>query len=214
VGTSIALGQAHLGLHVVDANGLKVGYLWDPTDVIIFINGTAYEISATAAGFVQAGFTLYYETGDCSGSAWVNAPVNSVAFLGWATHTSDGVFHYAPAVDQNVIVANSNRDEAGDGSLSACNSAFETPSVVPVTSAPAPAFTPPFRLVDALQVSPAPAHATFNDVPTTDPAFKFIEALAKSGITSGCQVSPPLYCPDNQITRREMAVFLAVALGL
>jgi hypothetical protein len=64
------------------------------------------------------------------------------------------------------------------------------------------------------QVSPAPATATFNDVPTTDWAFRFIEALAKSGITSGCQTSPPLYCPDNQITRREMAVFLAVALGL
>jgi hypothetical protein len=65
-----------------------------------------------------------------------------------------------------------------------------------------------------LQVSPAPAFAQFNDVPTTDWAFQFIEALAKAGITTGCSIDPPLYCPDSQITRREMAVFLAVALGL
>ena len=47
------------------------------------------------------------------------------------------------------------------------------------------------------QVSPAPAIATFNDVPANDPAFQFIEALAASGITVGCSESPPLYCPDS-----------------
>jgi hypothetical protein len=65
-----------------------------------------------------------------------------------------------------------------------------------------------------LQVSPAPASPTFNDVPTSDPAFQFIEAFAAAGITAGCSVSPPLYCPDSTVTRRQMAVFLAKALGL
>ena len=64
------------------------------------------------------------------------------------------------------------------------------------------------------QVSPAPAIATFNDVPTNDPAFQFIEALAASGITVGCSESPPLYCPDSPLTRRQMAVFLSKGLGL
>jgi hypothetical protein len=64
------------------------------------------------------------------------------------------------------------------------------------------------------QVSPAPATATFNDVPTSDPAFQFIEAFSAAGITSGCSVSPPLYCPDGNVTRRQMAVFFAKALGL
>jgi hypothetical protein len=64
-----------------------------------------------------------------------------------------------------------------------------------------------------LRVSPAPAVATFpNDVPTNHPFFRFIEALAAAGITSGC--APLSYCPDNPITRGEMAVFLAAALGL
>ena len=63
-----------------------------------------------------------------------------------------------------------------------------------------------------LQVSPPPATATFNDVPTSDPAFQFIEAVAAAGITSGCGGGN--YCPDSSITRRQMAVFLAKALGL
>lgn len=46
-----------------------------------------------------------------------------------------------------------------------------------------------------LQVSPEPGTPTFNDVPATDPAFQFIEALAASGITVGCSESPPLYSP-------------------
>ena len=62
------------------------------------------------------------------------------------------------------------------------------------------------------QVSPAPATATFNDVPTTDGAFAFIEALVAAGVTSGCGGGN--YCPDNPVTRRQMAVFLSKALGL
>ena len=62
------------------------------------------------------------------------------------------------------------------------------------------------------QVSPAPATATFSDVPTSDPAFQYVEALAASGITGGCAGGN--YCPDNFVTRRQMAVFLAKALGL
>lgn len=64
------------------------------------------------------------------------------------------------------------------------------------------------------QVSPAPAVATFGDVPTGHPFFQFIQALVASGITAGCSGAPPLYCPDAALTRGQMAVFLSVALGL
>jgi hypothetical protein len=64
-----------------------------------------------------------------------------------------------------------------------------------------------------LQVSPAPALATFEDVLPGTLYFQFIEALAASGITAGCD-DVPNYCPDRAITRAEMAVFLAKALGL
>jgi hypothetical protein len=62
------------------------------------------------------------------------------------------------------------------------------------------------------EVSPAPAQATFADVPTTDFGFQHVEALAASGITGGC--SGGNYCPDSPVTRRQMAIFLAKALGL
>ncbi len=61
-------------------------------------------------------------------------------------------------------------------------------------------------------VAPAPATATFNDVPTGHWAFQFVEALAASGITAGCGGGN--YCPDDPITRAQMAVYLAAALGL
>jgi hypothetical protein len=63
-----------------------------------------------------------------------------------------------------------------------------------------------------LQVSPAPGTATFGDVPTSDPAFQFIEAFVASGITAGCGSGN--YCPDAPLTRRQMAVFFSKALGL
>jgi hypothetical protein len=62
-------------------------------------------------------------------------------------------------------------------------------------------------------VSPAPAVATYPvDVPTTHPYFRFVEALAAAGITGGCAAGS--YCPDQPVTRGQMAVFLAAALGL
>ncbi len=63
-----------------------------------------------------------------------------------------------------------------------------------------------------LQISPAPATATFTDVPLSHPYFRAIEALAKSGITGGCGGGN--FCPNQNVTRGEMAAFLARALGL
>ena len=61
-------------------------------------------------------------------------------------------------------------------------------------------------------VSPASGIPIFNDVPGTDPGYEYIQALASSGITGGCGGGN--FCPDNPVTRRQMAIFLAKALGL
>ena len=62
------------------------------------------------------------------------------------------------------------------------------------------------------QVSPGPATASFTDVPTSHFAFRFVEALAAAGITGGCGGGQ--FCPDAPLTRAQMAIFLATALGL
>jgi hypothetical protein len=61
-------------------------------------------------------------------------------------------------------------------------------------------------------VSPAPAVARFPDAPTTHRYFQWIEALAASGVTSGC--GGGLFCPEDHITRGEVAVWMAAALSL
>jgi hypothetical protein len=68
------------------------------------------------------------------------------------------------------------------------------------------------RVYYKLQVSPDPATATFADVPVAHPFHRFVEALYASGITGGCGGGN--YCPDAPVTRGQMAVFLAGALGL
>jgi len=63
-----------------------------------------------------------------------------------------------------------------------------------------------------LQVSPGPATATFTDVPTNHPFFKFVEALHAAGITNG--YPDGRFGVNDPITRGQMAVYLSAALGL
>lgn len=53
---------------------------------------------------------------------------------------------------------------------------------------------------------------SFADVPTSDPAYKYVEALSDAAVTARC--APGTYCPNGPWTRRQMAVFLTRALGL
>lgn len=62
------------------------------------------------------------------------------------------------------------------------------------------------------QISPPPGVPSFTDVPTTDIFYAAIEALKASGVTTGC--APGLYCPNDPVTRGQMAAFLSRALGL
>jgi S-layer homology domain len=54
--------------------------------------------------------------------------------------------------------------------------------------------------------------ASFTDVPTNAQFFAEIEAMKESGITAGCTATT--FCPDANVTRRQMAAFFARALGL
>jgi len=49
---------------------------------------------------------------------------------------------------------------------------------------------------------------TFDDVPLQNWALSWIYRLYFAGITTGCSASPLLYCPDDTVTRAQMAVFL------
>ncbi len=62
----------------------------------------------------------------------------------------------------------------------------------------------------AAYVPPAGSGTRFADVPPGAFALDWIEDLAGSGITAGCDAI--LFCPDRPVTRAQMAVFLLKAL--
>lgn len=55
------------------------------------------------------------------------------------------------------------------------------------------------------------ANHLFSDVPDTNTFHGNINAIANAGITSGC--TPTTYCPDQPVTRGQMAAFLQRGLG-
>ncbi len=60
--------------------------------------------------------------------------------------------------------------------------------------------------------TPPPASGVFTDVANDYWAAGWIEQLAAEGITGGCGGGN--YCPDNPVTRAQMAVFLVRTFGL
>jgi hypothetical protein len=61
---------------------------------------------------------------------------------------------------------------------------------------------------------PPKATGLFADVVLAHPFVAWIEQLFAEGITGGCGTSPARYCPDQTITRGQMAVLLMRTFGL
>lgn len=55
--------------------------------------------------------------------------------------------------------------------------------------------------------------ATFADVSPDNFALPWIEKLYNARVTGGCSTDPLLYCPDQAVTRAQMAVFLARSMN-
>jgi hypothetical protein len=157
------------------------------------------------AGAKVLGFWVEYYDNDPANNVvawfqvapWASSTSNYYPALGLSSSGTPGYdYMYADLTANNIIIDNysntySIRVKVGGNS----NTAFRS-----------------VQVLYKLQVSPAPATATFSDVPTSHPFFKFVEALVASGITAGCGGGK--YCPDAPLTRGEMAVFLSTALGL
>ncbi len=56
--------------------------------------------------------------------------------------------------------------------------------------------------------------SSFSDIPADYWAIDWIEALYEAEVTTGCSTVPLNYCPDLNVTRAEMAVFLVRAFDL
>jgi hypothetical protein len=62
--------------------------------------------------------------------------------------------------------------------------------------------------------TPPPATGIFADVPASYWAAAYIEQIYNDGITTGCASNPLRYCPVDDVSRGQMAAFLARAFSL
>ena len=68
------------------------------------------------------------------------------------------------------------------------------------------------RILDGEE--PRSSSPRFADVDPGQWWAPYVERLAALGVTLGCSASPARYCPDDSVTRGEMATFLTRAFGL
>ena len=52
----------------------------------------------------------------------------------------------------------------------------------------------------------------FSDIPINYWAYDYIMAIYNAQITAGCSQEPPVYCPEDNVTREQMAVFIIRAM--
>jgi hypothetical protein len=184
-------------------------------------------LSLDAGVFVTSTATRIPET---TGTPAGHSPARPRDFFPPGTDTSE--FSACVAVTRAPIEVASVSPTSGlaiGASITIGGEGFETGAVVRVggslasnatTSSPAQieATTPSLaagRLYDVVVTNPDSSAATladgwmadFEDVPQDHLFHKAIESIFRDRITVGCDVG--LYCPDDQVTRAQMAIFLA-----
>jgi len=98
---------------------------------------------------------------------------------------------------------------AAEGITGGCGTGIYCPDAT-VTRAQMAIFL--LRAKHGSSYSPPDATGVFTDVPVGYWADEWIEQLAVEGITGGCGVG--IYCPDADVTRAQMAVFLVKTFNL
>jgi len=68
-------------------------------------------------------------------------------------------------------------------------------------------------LARALRLSGSATVPYFEDVPPTHPHYGAIQAIRAAGITLGCSTMPDRYCPEQPLTRGQMAALMIRAIS-
>jgi ELWxxDGT repeat protein len=151
-------------------------------------------LSASPLGYTVAGSNLFFAAND-----------NATGFELWAVPTPSVLSTFAD-VPTTYWAWRFVEALAAHGVSSGCRDGDFCPGAY-VNRAQMAIF-----ILAARGTPPPPATGTrFDDVPPGYWAGPWIEELAREGVVSGCSANPPLYCPDNLLTRAEMAVLLTVA---
>ena len=70
------------------------------------------------------------------------------------------------------------------------------------------------RSIHGANYTPPPATGIFTDVDVNQWYAPWVEQLYREGITQGCSSNPLMYCPDRDVSRAAMALFLVRTFDL
>jgi hypothetical protein len=157
-------------------------------------------------------------TGGCGGGNYCpTSPVTRSQMAVFLERGMNGSSYNPPAASGNVFLdvaagdfaANFIERLASDGITGGCGNNSYCPNAA-VTRAQMAVFL--LRAKHSSAYSPPAPTGVFGDVNLSHWAAAWIEQLAAEGITGGCGNGN--YCPDAEVTRDQMAVFLVRTFGL
>jgi S-layer homology domain len=170
-------------IHTLAASGVTTGCSTSPP------------LFCPTAGITRAQMAIFLLK-SIHGASYTPPPATGTVFA----DVSDPTIYYAAWVEQ--LAASGITGGCGDGNYCPDN---------PVNRGQMAIFL--LKSIHGFSYTPPLATGTvFADVPVTHPFAKWIEQVAREGITGGC--GDGNFCPDAGITRQQMAVFLVRAFGL
>jgi hypothetical protein len=204
------------GTGIGDGN-FTVGEVYAINKPIIFVDvPSGYWANGYIERLYNAGIT-----GGCSTVPLMYCPGNTVTRAQMAVFLLRGIHGsgYTPPsvggatgfadVPTNHPVAAWIKQLAAEGITGGCGNGNYCPDAT-VTRAQMAVFLLRSKYTSAY--TPPPANGDFTDVPVDYSVAAWIEQLAAEGITGGCGAG--IYCPNGNVTRDQMAVFLVRTFNL
>lgn len=199
------------------ATVINESYLWLTQDSAVFVGFDDVPPGHWAFPFVEAVARAGITSGCGNNNFCPNAAVTRAEMAVFLERGMRGGDYQPPAATGSVFVDVAATDFAAsfieqfyaDGITSGCGGGKFCPSGT-VTRAQMAVFL--LRAKYGSSYSPPPASGIFNDVAVNHWSARWIEQMAAEGISSGCGGGN--FCPNNTVTRAQMAVFLVRAFGL
>jgi uncharacterized repeat protein (TIGR02543 family) len=206
----LSVNKIGQGTVISNPTGINCG----ETCSALFGNTSVVNLTATPA----EGWTFAGWSGDCTGMSC--QVTMSAPKMVTATFTSAQHQLAVNKVGQGTVTST----PAGINCGTTCSALFNQGTVVTLTAQPAAGWSfagwsgacsgltcqvtmSQARMVTATFTSGEDPFR-FDDVPDGYWAEDWIYRLHAAGVTIGCSQVPPLYCPEDDVTRAEMAVFL------
>jgi len=213
--TDLPRVNGHADSIVTEILSAGVAHAW-----LVHVGPTFTDVASTGGALYRSVETIVHKgiTGGCGGTSYcVNDSITRAQMSVFVLLAKEGAGYQPPACTTPVFTDVPAADPfcrwieelARRGVVSGCGGNAFCPSSA-VSRAQMSVFL--LRTLDPALSPPACTTPIFNDVPAADPFCRWIEELARRGVTAGCGGGS--YCPTSPNTRGQMAVFLSTAFAM